>query len=200
MKVFGGRAEAVAVERTDGAFAVAIHGLSFARPHAPESLLPRFKPPVDGAVNIGLMHTSLARCTRLTTPTPRAASPICTPPASTIGRSVTSTSDRCCTTACAIVMAGMPQGRDINEAGAKSVTLVTIADDRSIHIEERVTSVAQFERVPVDVTGIEDWRDMIAALADRPAAGARARAVRASGRAAAPDRDDAAGLAHPVRP
>jgi len=44
--------------------------------------------------------------------------------------------------ACAIVMPGMPQGRDINEAGAKSVTLVTIRDDRSIHIEERATSIA----------------------------------------------------------
>ena len=48
--------------------------------------------------------------------------------------------------ACAIVMPGMPQGRDINEAGAKSVTLVTVRDDRSIHIE-RATSIAQFERV-----------------------------------------------------
>jgi DNA repair exonuclease SbcCD nuclease subunit len=66
---------------------------------------------------------------------------------------------------CAIVMPGMPQGRDINEAGAKSVTLVTIGDDRSIRIEERVTSIAQFERVAVDATGIDDWRDLVAALA-----------------------------------
>jgi hypothetical protein len=61
-------------------------------------------------------------------------------------------------------MPGIPQGRDINESGAKSVTLVTIAGDRSVRIEERVTSVAQFEPVPVDLTGIADWRDMIAAV------------------------------------
>lgn len=65
---------------------------------------------------------------------------------------------------CAIVMPGMPQGRDINEAGPKSVTLVTIGDDRSIHLEERVTSVAQFERVTVDATGMDDWRDLVSAL------------------------------------
>ena len=50
-------------------------------------------------------------------------------------------------------MPGMPQGRDINEAGEKSVTLVTIRDDRSIEIEERLTSVAQFERLSVDLAG-----------------------------------------------
>jgi len=55
-------------------------------------------------------------------------------------------------------MPGMPQGRDINEAGEKTVSLVTVADDRSISIEERLTSVAQFERVSVDLSGAVDWR------------------------------------------
>ncbi len=32
-------------------------------------------------------------------------------------------------------------------------------------IEERATSIAQFERVVVDATGVEDWRDLVAALA-----------------------------------
>ena len=77
----------------------------------------------------------------------------------------------------AIVMPGMPQGRDINEAGAKSVTLVTIGDDRSIQIEERVTSVAQFERVASRChrrlrTGVT-W---LRARCQGHAAGARARA------------------------
>ena len=60
-----------------------------------------------------------------------------------------------------VVMAGMPQGRDINEAGAKSVSLVTIADDRSVQVEERITSVAQFERVCVDVTNIDNWTALV---------------------------------------
>ncbi len=67
---------------------------------------------------------------------------------------------------CAIVMPGMPQGRDINEAGAKSVTLVTIADDRSVHIAEHVTSIAQFERVNVDLSGIADWRNMVGVVGE----------------------------------
>ena len=57
-----------------------------------------------------------------------------------------------------IVMPGNPQGRDINEAGPKSATLATIGDDRAITLEERLTSVAEFQRVPVDLAGVEDWR------------------------------------------
>ncbi|MGO4844027.1 DNA repair exonuclease, partial [Rhizobiaceae sp. 2RAB30] len=63
VKVFGGRADTIEVERPGGSFPVAIHGLSFAQSHAPESLLGKYKPPVEGAVNIGLMHTSLGGAT-----------------------------------------------------------------------------------------------------------------------------------------
>jgi DNA repair exonuclease SbcCD nuclease subunit len=164
VKLFGGRAEAVAIERERGRFPVAIHGLSFAQPQAPESLVGKYRPPVEDAVNIGLLHTSLAGA-----PGHDAYAPCSLSDLQGTGfrywalghvhkRSVV-TGD------CAVVMPGMPQGRDINEAGAKSVSLVTIGDDRSIRVEERVTSIAQFERVAVDATGIDDWRDLVSALA-----------------------------------
>ncbi|MFG1396327.1 metallophosphoesterase family protein [Roseixanthobacter pseudopolyaromaticivorans] len=163
VKIFSSRAEAVPVGRAPGDFPVVIHGLSFAQPHAPESLLAKYKPPVEGAVNIGVMHTSLAGA-----PGHDPYAPCSLADLHATGfrywalghvhkRSVVEG-------ACSIVMPGMPQGRDINEAGPKSVTLVTIADDRSIHIEDRATSIAQFARVPVDATGIEDWRDLVAAV------------------------------------
>ena len=163
VKVFGGRAEAISVEQAKG-LSVVIHGLSFARPQAPESLVPRFKPPVEGAVNIALMHTSLAG-----SPGHDLYAPCTLADLDAAGfdywalghihqRAVAHGR-------CAVVMPGMPQGRDINEAGAKSATLVTIADDRSVHLEERLTSIAQFEFVPVDLSGIDDWRDMLGAIA-----------------------------------
>jgi exonuclease SbcD len=163
VRLFGGRAEAIAVDRPAAGFAVSVHGISFARAHAPESLLPRFRPPTEGAVNIALLHTSLAGA-----PGHDPYAPCALADLDAAGfdywalghihkRSVAQGRS-------AVVMAGMPQGRDINESGAKSVTLVTIADDRSVRIEERVTSVAQFEFASVDVTGIEDWRDMVATM------------------------------------
>jgi DNA repair protein SbcD/Mre11 len=117
VRLFGGR-----VDRTRGDFAVTIHGLSFARPHAPESLLPHFKAPIEGAINIALMHTSLAGAPGHDAYAPRNASDL-----DAAGfdywalshihkRSIVH--DRS-----TVVMSGMPQGRDINESGAKSVSL-----------------------------------------------------------------------------
>lgn len=163
VKVFGGRAETILLERAGEGPTVAIHGLSFAQPHAPDSLLAKYKPPVDGAVNIGILHTSLAGA-----PGHDNYAPCSIADLDATGfdywalghvhkRSVVQGT-------ATIVMPGMPQGRDINEAGPKSVTLVTITDGGSIDIEERRTSIAQFERVAFDVSGIDDWRDLIAAF------------------------------------
>lgn len=164
VKVFGGRAEALELPGPAGRVPIVIHGLSFAQPHAPESLLGKYRPLVEGAVNIGMLHTSLAG-----TPGHDLYAPCSLADLRTTGfrywalghihkRAVIDD-------ACLIAMPGMPQGRDINEAGPKSVSLVTVGDDRSITIEERVTSVAQFERVTVDATGIEDWRELVSGVA-----------------------------------
>jgi exonuclease SbcD len=164
VKVFGGRAEAIAIDRTSSDMPVAIHGLSFAEPHAPESLLPRYSAPTEGAVNIGLMHTSLAGAAGHDLYAPCNIADLLSAGFQywALGhihkRAVVNGR-------CSIVMPGMPQGRDINESGAKSVTLVTIADDRTVKIAEHVTSLAQFERVEVDLSGIVDWRDMVDAIA-----------------------------------
>ncbi len=159
--IFGGRASAITLAAGDRP--VVIHGISFANAHAPESLLTKFRPPVEGAVNIGLLHTSLGGTAGHD---PYAPCDVADLHQSGFrywalghihGRSAL-TGDA------TIVMPGMPQGRDIGEAGAKSVTLVTVADDGAIILEARHTSVAQFERVTVDLDGIEDWRGMAAAF------------------------------------
>ena len=170
--LFGSKAEIVMIEGAP----VAIHGLSFAKPHAPDSLLPQYRPPAEDTVNIGLMHTSLAGAHGHDLYAPCNIADLRTSgfrywALGHIHKRSAIEDDY------AIVMPGIPQGRDINEAGAKSVTLVTIADDRSIRFEEHLTSVAQFERVPVDVSGIGDWPELIDVAA---AAMERARAAAVS--------------------
>ncbi|NEH97004.1 metallophosphoesterase family protein [Rhizobium leguminosarum] len=161
VKVFGAVAEAVAVDRDPGHFPVAIHGMSFAKPHAPESLLRHYALPVPDAVNIGIMHTSLGGSTGHDL-----YAPCSVPDLRQTGfrywalghiHKRSAIED----TSSAIVMPGIPQGRDINEDGSKSVSLVTIRDDRSIVIEERHTAIAQFERLVVDVSEAVDWRDLV---------------------------------------
>lgn len=161
--VFGPRADLVAINCGNHCHPIVIHGLSFTKPHAPESLLPQFKPPVEGAVNIGMMHTSLGG-----SPGHDRYAPCSLADLEQTGFRYwalghihkRSTAEGQCT----VVMPGSPQGRDINEAGQKSVSLVTVADDGSLSIDERSVSVAQFERISINATGVNDWRDLAKAI------------------------------------
>ncbi|MFC5385901.1 exonuclease SbcCD subunit D [Aquamicrobium segne] len=155
---FSGRAGTV--DLVSGNLAVAIHGLSFSKPHAPESLLEKYARPTPDAVNIGIMHTSLDGAQGHDLYAPCKASDLhgwgfdywalghIHMRAQHVGDST-------------IIMPGMPQGRDINEAGEKTVTLVTVHDDRSLTIEERPTSIAQFERIAIDLSTAQTWQDAL---------------------------------------
>ncbi|MES0002504.1 DNA repair exonuclease [Mesorhizobium sp. M0051] len=156
--IFGGRPQSV--QQTAGGLDVIFHGLSFATPKAPESLLPKYPAAHEGAVNVGIMHTSLAG-----SPGHDVYAPCNLADLHAHGFDYWALGHIHVRTihpdASTVVMPGMPQGRDINEAGEKSVTLVTIRDDRLIEIEERLTSIAQFERVNVDVTGTVEWPEAV---------------------------------------
>ncbi len=163
VKLYRGRGDVVEVERARGEVPIAVHGLSFAKPQAPESLLPGYRTPVAGAVNIGLMHTSLAGA-----PGHDVYAPASLADLDAHGFDYWALGHihqrAAYAGAATVVMAGMPQGRDINEAGPKSVSLVTISDDRTVHVEERLTSIAEFRRVSVDATGLAEWSDLVAAV------------------------------------
>ncbi|ESY85928.1 seribe.threonine protein phosphatase [Mesorhizobium sp. LNHC220B00] len=155
---FGGRCQSL-IQPGDG-IDVAFHGLSFASPRASESLLPKYAAPQEGAANIGIMHTSLAG-----SPGHDVYAPCSVADLHGHGFDYWALGHihvrQVYSGASTLVMPGIPQGRDINEAGEKSVTLVTIRDDRSVEIEERLTSVAQFERVSLDLTGVSEWSEAI---------------------------------------
>ncbi len=155
VKVFSGRADAVTIGA--GALDVAIHGVSFAQKHAPESLLPKFRDPAPGAVNIGMLHTSLGGSPAHDRYAPCTSADLHGTGFAywALGHVHQRSVDQGRAT---IVMPGNPQGRDINEAGPRSASLVTIDDSRGISVEERLTSVAEFRRVGVDLSGAEDWR------------------------------------------
>ena len=162
VKLFTGRAEAHEFSRPRGNRPVFIHGLSFANSHAPESLLGKFKPAIADALNIGILHTSLGGAAGHDPYAPCSIQDLQATGFNywALGHIHQRSETR---GRCTVVMPGIPQGRDINEAGPKSVSLVTIGDDLDVTVEERLTSIAQFERVAVDVSGIEEWRDLVRA-------------------------------------
>lgn len=158
--VFSARGESVTIDE----LGVVVHGISFPKPHVPESLLAKYKSAVDGAINIGLLHTSLAGDTEHDVYSPCSIQQLQDQGYDywALGhihkREVHSTAPS------TIVMPGIPQGRHINEAGPKSVTYVEIDDDGTVRVDERHTSIAQFERVQIDLTDVDDWSDVVEAL------------------------------------
>ncbi len=159
VKVFGGRGEALELDRPRGEIPVAIHGVSFAKPQAPESLVPKFRPAVADAFNIGLLHTSLGGSPHHDTYAP-----------CSVAELVETGFDYWCLGHIHkrevhgenpfIVMPGIPQGRHVGEDGPRSVTMVRVADDRSVSCREHSVCVAQFARVTVDLTGVERQHEM----------------------------------------
>ncbi|PTM60080.1 metallophosphoesterase family protein [Phreatobacter oligotrophus] len=156
--VFGGRGDYV--ELGSAVCPVAIHGVSFAKPQAPDSLLPKFKAPREGLTNIGILHTSLAGAAGHDTYAPCSLADLersgfrywalghIHVRSEYIGNAH-------------VVMPGIPQGRDINEAGRKTVSLVTVGDDGAITVEERAVGTAEFQRVTVDVEGLTEWTKLV---------------------------------------
>lgn len=158
--VFTGRAGAVPVEGRD----VVVHGVSFAERHMADSLLPKYKPPVAGAVNIGLLHTSLGGSVDHDVYAPCALADLTGHGYDYWGLGHIHKRAAHADGPATVVMPGIPQGRHINEAGPKSVTLVEIADDRTVSVSERFTAIAQFERVTVNVADIETWPAVLRAV------------------------------------
>ncbi len=135
-----------------------VHGVSFTDRHAPDSLLPRFKSPVPGAVNIAMLHSSLAGAAGHDVYAPCSLADL-----SGMGfeywalghihkRQVHSDAPW-------VVMPGIPQGRDIGEAGPKSATLLTI-DQGRIDVTEVPTSVVEFAESKLDVTETDSDEDL----------------------------------------
>lgn len=137
---------------------VAIHGVSFRDRHAPDSLLPQYRQPVPDARNIGLMHTSLNGAAGHDPYAPCALSDL---QASGFDYWALGHIHKRAEYpgASHVTMPGIPQGRDIGEPGAGTVTLGTLTEN-GITTETRIVSEAAFAQVAVDVTALSDWRDL----------------------------------------
>lgn len=131
-----------------------IHGVSFRDKHAPDSLVGKFGALEPGAVNIAMLHTSLAGA-----PGHDAYAPCSVADLVRTGfdywalghihkRQVHATSPW-------VVMPGNPQGRDMGEPGPKTATLLTI-DAGKVTISEVPTSSVEFRQSTVSLSGLED--------------------------------------------
>ena len=141
----------------------AIHGVSFAKPHCHDSLYPKYRPATADRYNIGIMHTSLAG-----SDAHDAYAPCSVEELKSHGydywalghihkRQVYAEHP-------AVVMPGIPQGRDIGESGPRSITLVTLDGDNPPLLETRAIHTAEFQRVSVKIEAEMDWTAIINAI------------------------------------
>jgi exonuclease SbcD len=135
---------------------VAIHGISFKDPHAPESLLPRYPAPIAGAINIGMMHTSLGGAEGHDLYAPVSLGDLIAHGYDywALGhihkRQVHSARP-------AVVMPGIPQGRDMGEVGAGAATLAEIDADGTVRLTAHRVAEVEMIRLDADMSGAEDW-------------------------------------------
>jgi len=156
--IFDGRGGKIQLDSQD----IWIHGVSFSAKQAPDSLLNKFSTPVLDAVNIAMLHTSLAGAAGHDPYAPCTVSEL-----SSLGfdywalghihkRQVHSEDPW-------VVMPGIPQGRDIGEYGSKSATIIKI-DQAKLSIDEVLTSQVEFLNLDIDIstaTTEDDIRSLI---------------------------------------
>jgi len=139
---------------------VAIHGVSYAESKAPESLLRKYKSPINGLINIGIMHTSLTGANGHDNYAPCSLHDLTEHGFNywALGhihqRRVYSDSSPF------IVMPGIPQGRDIGEEGLKSVTIVEISDMHT-QLNERFVSDTEFKKIQIDLSIALEWQQAL---------------------------------------
>lgn len=145
--VFGARGGKVQIAQSG----VWIHGVSFSGKHAPDSLLPKFGAPVPDAINIAMLHTSLSGAAGHDPYAPCTLNEL-----RDLGfdywalghvhkRQVHSQSPW-------VVMPGIPQGRDIGEAGPQSASLIEVGEG-GLTVSPLPTSVVEFSSLSVRVDG-----------------------------------------------
>ncbi|MDO6590036.1 DNA repair exonuclease [Loktanella sp. D2R18] len=144
--IFDGRGGKTQLPNTD----IWIHGVSFRDRHAPDSLLDKFSAPVADAINIGMLHTSLAGAAGHDTYAPCTVADL-----QKMGFDYWALGHihkrRVYCDAPWIVMPGIPQGRDIGEAGPQSATMLEIVDG-AITLREIPTAAVIFHTAEIDVT------------------------------------------------
>ena len=132
-----------------------IHGRGFSTREALENLLPSYPARIEGALNIGLLHTS---ATGRPGHAPYAP---CTPAQmAALGydywalghihtREVLSEDPW-------IVFPGNLQGRHVNEHGPKGTTLITVDGGKITSVEHHTLDAVRWSRIDADITGAAD--------------------------------------------
>ncbi len=144
---------------------VAIHGQGFHRRDVADNLALGYPAPLPGRLNIGLLHTAAGRGGH------ENYAPCTAAQLSAHGYAYWALGHVHAREVIAerpwIVFPGNLQGRDVNEAGVKGASLVSVRDGGIAGLEHRALDVVRWARVEVDLAGAADEEAALSRL--RPA-------------------------------
>ncbi len=136
---------------------VAVHGVSFSKRQAPESLLGKYGKPDTHCFNIGMLHTSLTGSDGHNDYAPCTVNELIDKGYDywALGHIHKRTVHH---EKPAIVMPGNPLGRHINESGERSISLVTLPPGEAPTIQSISLAPVRFERLEVAMDDMDDKR------------------------------------------
>ena len=157
--VFSSRAPGVVELREHG---VAVHGQSFPNRAVPEDLAARYRPPVPGLFNIGLLHSSVEDPGEHATYAPCRVETLVNKGYDywALGHIHTRATlhERP-----HIHFPGNPQGRHVKETGSRGATIVDVRDGQ-VTLTHHATDVLRWASIMVDAGGAEDMADLAVRL------------------------------------
>ena len=149
---------------------VVVHGISYPQREVRENLIPAFEKAGPGPFNIGLIHANVDNNTAHDPYAPCSLSDLVETGYDywALGhvhtRQILRKSDP------AVVYPGNPQGRHVNESGARGVYVVDVTDTRDVHMEFRPVDVVRWGSAEISIAELETEQQLLDAIDDRLAA------------------------------
>ena len=143
---------------------IAIHGQSFSKRNEQDNFAKKYPVPVEGKLNIGILHTALEGHPAHASYAPCTLQELINKGYQywALGHihqfSVRNENPH-------VIFPGNLQGRSVRETGEKGAVLVTVDDDK-ITVERRILDAVRWEQQEIDLTDVSTRKDMNANLED----------------------------------
>lgn len=157
------RAETVILEK----HGIALHGMSFPTRHVIENLVPKYPAPINGLVNIGLLHTSAEGSEDHATYAPCSVKEMVDKGYQYWALGHVHTQKILHPAPCHVVFPGNTQGRHIRETGAKGCAVVTVEHGEIESVKFVSTDVLRWSHLKLAMDPTHKLEDVYAHVQQR---------------------------------
>jgi exonuclease SbcD len=147
------------------ALGIAVHGQGYSRRDVTEDLSSAYPVPVDGVVNIGVLHTAVTGRNGHSSYAPCSVEGLSARGYQYWALGHVHEFEILCRDPW-IVFSGCPQGRGLRECGSKGVVVIDTDDEEIVSVERHAVDVFRWALVTADCTGAADRDEALARVRD----------------------------------